>query len=207
MFLLVPFASSLPPSIQRSISFLPVNLDPIVRADADGSLEWRVHIWKALLPDLPNYLWLGNGFSLNPTQMYLTEQAMRRGLAPGYEGALITQDYHSGPLSLYVAFGGLGTLAFLAFLGASMRALYLNYRYCGQEMRAINRFLFAFFCARAFFYFFGFGSFYSDLYIFTGTVGFSVALNQGICPRTAPVRVTAPFRRNFPLRPARPGVA
>ena len=204
---LVPLAPNLPASIQRSLSFLPLKLDPIVRADAEGSIEWRVHIWQALVPDLPKYYFLGTGFALNPTQMYLTQEAMRRGLASGYEGALVTQDFHSGPLSVYVPFGGLGSLAFLAFLVASLRALYLNWRHGAEDVRVINRFLFAYFCARTIFYFFGFGSLYSDLYIFTGTVGLSVALNKGISRRTAPAPASTPFRRNLPLRPARPGVA
>lgn len=159
------------------------------------------------MPELPKYLLLGKGFALNPTDIYLTQEAMRRGYAPGYEGALITQDYHSGPLSIYVPFGGLGSLAFLAFLVVSVRALYFNSRHGPEELCNLNRFLFAYFCGRLIFFIFGFGSFYSDLYVFTGTVGLSVALNKGICRRTAPATASVQFRRNFPLRPARPGVA
>jgi hypothetical protein len=134
--------------------------------------------------------------------MYLIEQAMLRGRARNYEGALLVGDYHSGPLSVYVPFGFFGSLAFLGFLVVSIRALYLNYRYGSEEMRILNRFLLAFFIGRTIFFLIAFGSVYSEFYLFTGILGFSVALNNGICRR--PVLAPRPvrFRSNFELRNA-----
>ena len=40
-FLLV-FSKDLPPQMQRALSFLPVNVSPSVKADAQGSLDWRM---------------------------------------------------------------------------------------------------------------------------------------------------------------------
>lgn len=67
---LLPVAEKLPRSVQRSLSFLPIKIDPIVRSDAQSSLEWRYLIWKASVPDLPRYFWLGKGYSINPTDLY-----------------------------------------------------------------------------------------------------------------------------------------
>jgi len=203
--LLIPLASHLPSSIQRSISFLPVRIDPAVRYEAQGTTEWRLLMWKALLPDLPKYFWVGKGFALNPTELYLTEMAVERRQISGYEGAIVTQDYHNGPLSVYVPFGVFGCLAFLAFLGASIRALYLNYRYGNGDLIVFNRFLFAYFCARTIFFFGAFGSLYSDLSVFTGTVGLGIALNKGICRKPIVSPQPVQFRRSLQLRAARSG--
>jgi hypothetical protein len=201
------FSEQLPKSIQRSISFLPVKIDPFVARDAQGSLEWRFFMWKAMLPDLPKYIWLGKGYSINPTDMYLVDQAVRRGRASDWEGAIIAGDYHSGPLSLYVPFGSFGVLAFLAFLVTSLRALYRNYRYGPVELKTINGLLFSSFFGQLIFFFGAFGAFNGGLYIFTGTIGLSVALNHGICTeRVAAASLPVRFRRNFPLRSARAGI-
>jgi hypothetical protein len=93
-----------------------------------------------------------------------------------------------------VPFGVFGSLAFLIFLGTSLRALYLNHRYGAGEVRTLNRFLFAYFFGRAIFFFGGFGVLSNDLVQFAGVVGFSVALNKGISrkPMTLPVPVRIP---------------
>src|SRR5664280_1718480 len=53
----LPFLQRLPNSIQRTLSFLPVEVDPLVRQDAEGSSEWRLELWKAVLPEVPEYFW------------------------------------------------------------------------------------------------------------------------------------------------------
>src|ERR1041384_7819003 len=103
--------------------------------------------------------------------MFLTEESMRRGFAPNYSQALIVGDYHNGALSLYVPFGSLGVLAFVAFLIAIIRASYLNYKYGDERLRTINRFLFAYLVARAIFFFVFFGAVNSDLPFFVGVIG------------------------------------
>jgi len=36
------FSKNLPPQMQRALSFLPVNVSPSVKEDAQGSLDWRM---------------------------------------------------------------------------------------------------------------------------------------------------------------------
>ena len=207
LFLLMPFTTRLPFSVQRALSFLPVEVDAQVKMDARSSLEWRWEMWRALLPELPKYIWFGKGFSQSPTDIYLTQQAVLRGRVPGYQGAILSGDYHSGPLSLYIPFGSFGVLAFLVFVGASLRVLYFNCRHGPAELRVINRFLFAYFAGRILFFIFAFGGYSYELCVFTGTIGLSVALNGGVCraPATAPRPVR--FRGDLALRPAQPGAA
>ena len=192
--LMLPFTEQLPRSVQRALSFLPIKIEPNILADAQGSWEWRLHMWEALLPDLPKYFWLGKGYSLNPTDLYLSQQAMRYGRAPDYQSDLLVGNYHSGPLSTYIPFGVFGAITFVAFLGLALRALYRNYRYGRDELKSYNRFLFAYFLSRTIFFVAAFGSFHSELYIFTGIMGLSVALNHGVCRQPALVQRPVVFR-------------
>ena len=197
---LVPLSPKLPLPIQRSLSFLPLPIQQRVRADAEGSLEWRYQIWRSTLPELPKYVWLGKGYAINPTELYLAQQAELRRRGVHGQGQLLTGDFHSGPLSLFVPFGSFGTLAFLAFLVSAIRALYLNYRYGSDELRLINRFLFAYFCSRVIFFFAAFGALAGDFSTFAGIVGLSVALNKGICRKPVTVPRPVQFRGNLELR-------
>jgi O-antigen ligase len=196
---LIPLASRLPYPIQRSLSFVPgLKLDPMVKHHAQSSTEWRLLMWRALRPDLPKYFWLGKGYSLNASDIYLSEMAERRYRLPSYYGAMVVGNYHNGPLSVYIPFGVFGVLSFLAFLGASIRALYLNCRWGDPRLKTLNRFLLAYFVARVIFFIGAFGALASELYFFTGLIGMSVALNGGVCRQPAaalpaPVRLRTGF--------------
>jgi hypothetical protein len=177
---LVPLARKLPLSAQRALSILPLDIDPAARIDAQASLDWRLDMWKALVPEIPRYFWIGKGYALSPTDVYFTNEATRRGLMKGYEAAALVGDYHSGPLSVLLPFGIFGVIGFVWFLAASIRALFLNYRYGLPELHNINTFLFSYFVARTIFYFVGFGGLSSDLVFFTGIIGLSIAVNHGV---------------------------
>ncbi len=199
---LIPLARHLPRTVQRTLSILPLDVDPFVRRDAQASIDWRLEIWRSVLPDLPRYIWLGKGYSINPTDLYLAQQASLRGRTSYTDAVKITGDYHNGPLSVFVPFGSFGLLAFIAFLVTSLRALYLNYRYGSEELKTINRFLFAFFGTKTLFFFAIFGSLHSDMYQFVGTIGMGIALNNGICRKPAVVPMPVRVRGSLELRPA-----
>src|SRR5207244_97177 len=79
--ILLPFASTLPSSAQRSLSFIPfIQIDAGARRDAESSLDWRLRMWSVLRPEVPKYLWIGKGFAINPIDMYLTEEGIKRGI-------------------------------------------------------------------------------------------------------------------------------
>lgn len=178
--LLLPFAERLPLAVQRSIAFLPIRLNPTAMVDARASLTWRLEIWRLVSAEIPQYFWLGKGYSINPTDLYLADESVKRGVYSPYEPAIIAGDYHNGPLSLIIPFGIWGVLAFLWFLIASHRVLWRNYKYSPPDMMKLNQFLLAFFYARTIFFFVFFGAFYLDLITFVGVVGLSISANSGV---------------------------
>jgi len=178
--LLFAFADKLPGAVQRSISFLPVRIDPAIRSDATGTLDWRLEMWRETLPTVPQYLLLGKGYNFDGTDYYLTMTGAERGIARSYDAAMISSDYHQGILTLIIPFGIWGTLAFLAFCAASLRVLYRNYRYSSPELRLINTFLLSYFTGRLLFYLILYGEFDLDLMLFTGLIGISLSVNGGM---------------------------
>jgi O-antigen ligase/polysaccharide polymerase Wzy-like membrane protein len=186
------FANRMPEAVQRSLSFLPLEIDPEVRAAALNSSQWRFEMWREVWPEVPRYLWLGKGYSIDPVDLYLTEEATRSGILTSYEGAVLAGDYHNGPLSVLVPFGLWGTLAFAWVLGAGVKVLYSNYRYGDARLRQVNITLFALFLAQILHFLFVFGAISSQLAVFLGTLGLSVSLNAGgVCRRPAVARQTA----------------
>ncbi|MCX7888078.1 MAG: O-antigen ligase family protein, partial [Verrucomicrobiae bacterium] len=191
----VSFASKLPPTVQRTLSFLPLDIDPVIRMNADYSTEWRLQMWQSLLPTVPKYLLVGKGYAIDPTELSRAQYG-----SPGETamGAMIAGDYHNGPLTLLVPLGIWGAIAFFWFLAAAFRVLWNNYRYGDPTLHRINSFLLAYFAVRTLFYFFVFGSFPSELCLFTGTVALSISLNGGV---RQPVAATAakPVFSSLPL--------
>jgi hypothetical protein len=177
---LVPFANKLPLSIQRAISVLPFNVDPIARFEAEASTEWRLRMWEMLLPEVPHYLWVGKGLAVSGASMEFSGDLMRRGQTSSQETAILTGTYHNGPLTVIIPFGIWGAIGWLWFLIASIRALYLNHRYGAGYLQHINTFLLAYFVANTIVFLTIYGDFRSQFAPFVGIVGLSVALNGGI---------------------------
>ncbi|MFO1499633.1 MAG: O-antigen ligase family protein [Verrucomicrobiota bacterium] len=177
----VALIDRLPLSVQRAFSFLPLeNIDPAARLDAQGTLDWRLKMWKTVVPEIPKYLFIGKGYGFSGTDYYLTQEAVRRGYYNAYEDTLVTGNYHNGILTLLIPFGVFGLAAFVWFCGSSMWLLVRNFRYGAPALRATNTFLLAYFVARLLFYIVFYGQFDADFYHFTGIVGLSIALNGGV---------------------------
>jgi O-antigen ligase len=211
--LLFAFADKLPGAVQRSISFLPVQIDPAIRRDATGTLDWRLEMWREALPIVPKYLLLGKGYNFDGTDYYLTMMGAERGIARSYDASMISSDYHQGILTLIIPFGIWGLLAFLAFCVASLRVLYRNYRYGSPELRLINMFLLSYFTGRLLFYLILYGQFDLDLMVFTGLIGLSLSLNGGMRQAAAvnlpaAMESTEDWRLQPGLQPySRPGIS
>ena len=210
MAALVPFANKLPLSMQRSLAMLPLDLHPAVKADAAASTDWRVQMWQVLWPEIPKYFWVGKGLTASATDHYLVSESMRRGLSPGYEGAIVTGDYHSGPLSVILPYGIWGVLALLFLIGAGFRVLWNNYRHGDPALRKANIFLLSSFIAKVVMFLGIYGAIHVDLAVFAGFVGMSIAINGGESkprqepePNPAPQPVPAPVTRPAPFFPGR----
>jgi hypothetical protein len=185
--LCVPFANKLPNTFQRALAFLPLNIDPDVQRAAKSSSDWRVALWKSVLPEIPGHLLLGKGYALSATDLQNTSQAFNPTDAAD-SGFAIAGDYHNGPLSVILPFGIWGVIAVIWLFIAGSRALYHNYCYGPPELRTVNAFLFAQFLTKIIMFLSIFGGFSSDIQGFAGLLGLGVALNGGIC-RPAPMPV------------------
>ena len=206
--LAVTFSDRLPLPVQRCLAVLPVKIDPEARMSAEASSDWRIEIWKALLPQIPQYLFLGKGltFDVNDMAMYTTLGNDQAGGEIGGQFAL-AGDYHNGPLSVIIPFGIWGCIAFLWFLVASIQVLWANYKYGDPEIKKANTFLLSYFIAKTLLFLAIFGGFYSDLVGFVGLIGFSITLNGGVAKRAPAVRpqlVPVRFRPPLVARPVRP---
>ena len=182
--LVLPNAEKLPLAVQRTISFLPVKVDPAAERSASDSTAWRIEVWKVALPQIPKYFFKGKGFKMDPNELYMTEMSAQHHVMNPYEAPLVTGDYHSGPLSVMIPLGIFGVIAFVWVLVAGVRYLVHNRKFGDERLRNINTFLLAFFVAKIVFFVGVFGSMYSDLYTFMGILGLSVSLN-GV-PKPAP---------------------
>ncbi|MGH7950735.1 MAG: O-antigen ligase family protein [Limisphaerales bacterium] len=172
------FSDRLPLPVQRSVSFIPgIKINAAVRRDAQSTVDWRLEMWRTVLPLVPKYFWLGKGYTFDGTDFYLTS---RKPWFSSYEAAMISDDYHNGILTLIIPLGIWGVLGFAAFCWGALRSLYANYRHGDPELKRVNTFLLAFFIGRLIFYVTLYGEFTLDLLVFTGIVGLSLTLNGGV---------------------------
>jgi hypothetical protein len=189
--LIVPFAGKLPFTFQRSLAFVPwLPISTEARMSADATADWRLQIWKAVLPQVPGYLLLGKGYYTSASDYEQnSEESLAGGASAADWSAAVSGNYHSGPLSVAIFFGIWGIIGVLWFFIAGMLALYDNYRYGDPALKTINALIFAYFASQVLVFLIVFGSFFSDMYKFTGLLGLSVSLNGGI---RRPARARAP---------------
>jgi hypothetical protein len=67
-------------AVQRSLAALPVDINPDVRAEAESSTAMAPGNVAEVWPEVPKYLLLGKGYSIDPVDLYLTSEAARSGL-------------------------------------------------------------------------------------------------------------------------------
>jgi hypothetical protein len=180
---LICFSDRLPLSAQRALTFLPLRVDPGTQQDAEHSTEWRLEIWRRVLPDVPKYFFKGKGYAVDPTDLYLANESALRGNEFDGGVAILAGDYHNGPLTVAIPFGIYGVLAFAWFISASIWAAWRNYRYGNPSLTVINRLLFVLTIARATNFVFVYGSLYADLFQFTSLAGLNICLNGGVAPK------------------------
>ncbi len=194
---IVPLARHLPLTFQRTLAFLPLDLDPEAVASAEGSSQWRIDMWKALLPEIPKHLLLGKGYAISQAEFeMMAVDSPFHEIDPSQQALALSSDYHSGPLSVILPFGIWGVITFLWFMFAGLWVMYRNYKYGDPAQRTINTFLWVTYVVECFSFIFLFGGLSGDMGFFLGPLGFSIALNNGVCrPVPKPVPSTQPVRR------------
>jgi hypothetical protein len=199
----IPMATKMPMAFQRAISFLPVEVDPEARIQAEASTDWRWRMWHTLVPEVPRYLLLGKGVSISAADNELAEQLARTHRFEVDDPSAMVGNFHNGPLSALIFFGIWGMIAWIWFSVAGLRALYLNFRYGDETLKKINTFLLAVGITKFLMFFVIFGDIRSDFLYWAGLLGLSLSLNHGICKRIVESRVQAkpiPIKRTGPMR-------
>ena len=189
------FAARLPLAIQRSLAVLPfIQIDPIARMGAQASSEWRLEMWREIIPQIPQYLLVGKGYTFSAAEQAL----IGRG---NIEGTELVGDYHNGPLSVILTFGIFGSIAFVWLMVAGIRVFYQNYQFGDPAYHNINVFLLAYFVVKVIFFFTVFGGLYADLPLFMGLIGLSISLNGGVAKPAVVPQPKIVFNR-FKLHPS-----
>ena len=206
----IPFASKLPITFQRSLSFLPLNFDSAAVMDADGSKKWREEIWQDTWPKVPQYLLLGKGYALHQEDFNQMGGGAFAGVGAGFdhslEGLAVSMDYHNGPLSTLMPFGVWGLISYVWVALAAIYILYRNYRYGDPEIKTVNAILLIMSLSRFSGYFFLFGSYADDIGELAKLSGFSIALNWGIRSAPAAAATAKQMIRRLPPRPDHPRI-
>jgi len=184
--LIVPNVDKLPMVAQRTLSFLPIPVSPTAKLMGEQSTDWRLEVWKDALPEIPAYLFLGKGYGMDPVELAFAFQNSTHHISTT-ESMLVAGTLHNGPLSVIIPLGIWGVIGFGWFVAASLRYLYRAYRYGNPELRCINMALLSFFLAKLVLFLGVFGALADELYLFTGLIGLSVALNGAESP--VPVEV------------------
>jgi len=189
LVLIVALLPKMPLNVQRAFAFLPLEVDPAASVSAENSSEWRLQMWKAVWPEVPNYLLLGKGLGFPEADFEAITNAGLSARSPDqWMWAVITGDFHNGPLSVILTFGIWGLIAFVWMHLAGLRALIRNYRYGDPELRTVNTCMLTVFFVQMVVFWFIFGAMYSETIIFVSFIGFSVAINGGV----AQAKVEAP---------------
>ena len=173
--IVLPQADKMPLVVQRALSFLPGKFDYMAQHDADSSTGWRLEMWKLALPEVPRTLFRGRGWGIDVADFYTGVQIGEA--ANPFGSTVMVGNFHNGPLSVLIPFGLYGAIAFLWLLVAGVRVLHRNWKFGSPALRNVNALLLAAFAAHALFFLCVFGSLHSDMAVFAGLLGLSVALN------------------------------
>lgn len=108
----IPFMPHMPYPVQRALSWLPfADISYLAQADATGSAQWRLQVWEYSLKHLPDYLWIGRGFTFHMSEIMSLGVRMDMILE-----AYVTHNYHSGIISLLLDLGLPGFILGMLFL-------------------------------------------------------------------------------------------
>jgi hypothetical protein len=211
---LVPLANKLPYTFQRSLAFLPLDLDADARMSAEDSTEWRLNMWAALLPQIPPHLFLGKGLAVTAEDYdeMMTGNTILNTAAANVDDSqnslALSSDFHNGMLSIIIPFGIWGVMAVVWFFFAGLKVLYNNARYGRPDLQLTNAFLLMLFAWEVLNYLSCFGGMQISLELatFVGFLGLSIALNNGVCQPADQVvenrPAVVPYRALLRPRPA-----
>jgi hypothetical protein len=108
----------LPLAVQRTLSFLPGQWDSRAVADATGSTEWRVQMWRDI-PKSGQYIHnkvMGDGFGFSRDELQAIQRQAASAGGMQQEDFMLTGSFHNGPLSAIRFVGVVGMCLYYALL-------------------------------------------------------------------------------------------
>lgn len=198
----------LPRTMQRALSWLPGDWDPVAVADAEGSSQWRFEMWGWAWNDdriLRDKTW-GQGFGLSIDDMNLIATSLIAGkgadtLLGGSdrENFMITGSFHSGPLSTIKFIGVVGLCLYYPLMCYMALAAW---RLC-KRARGTKAFTLALFVGIPIIYepfnfvviFGGLDSNYSQLLFWAGLLNMTQRYVDGLKPTIGPDAETTTVAR------------
>jgi hypothetical protein len=142
-----------------------------------GSTEWRLVIWEYILEHLKEYFIIGQGLTFSSSELSYLQNVDPNSIS----AAILTKNYHNGPLSMLIVFG-IGGAVVLLFLMLYYYKLIKIIRFSNMDSNnKINGL--TVFCAYSLTTFITFLVFYGDLtkmlpLIFTQLFILQMLLNQ-----------------------------
>lgn len=168
---MAPFVNSLPLSFQRTLSIIPFyHVSEIARNDAWGTIEWRLDIWRIMLRNIPDYLFIGRGFAAESNLYYTVD----RHYAASPEFAYYIHNYHNGPLGMLLDLGIAGLISVTLFMVSSAIEV-MKYKKLFEGDNFVNRYytyLISVYLAQVLIFFVFFG----DSITYVPSMMFSLAL-------------------------------
>jgi hypothetical protein len=135
------WGSVMPLAIQRALSWLPfADISYVAERSAQGTIQWRFEVWHRLVSDyLPEYWLIGRGFG------FATQEMLSFRPLESVEWAILTHNYHSGPLTLLVDLGIFGLVLGYGLLSAAFVRHYrlLKQDWVNEALARYHRVLFA----------------------------------------------------------------
>lgn len=150
------FGTKLPLPYQRALSWVPfATFDWQASDAASSSTQWRIELWKMLIPLMSDHWLIGRGFAFDPSALFLAEFSgwMRDELQ------IVTHDYHSGPISMLLDLGAFG---FVFGSGLLLHGIYIHIRYrrtawSNEHLSRLHVAVLATYCVDVFRFFFVYG--------------------------------------------------
>jgi hypothetical protein len=193
---LINSAHPLPLPMQRSLSFLPGNWDAYAVADAAGSTEWRVDMWRNVSKS-GRYIanpWMGDGFGFTRAELQAMERELYSTGQMSQEDFMIIGAFHNGPLSAIRFVGIVGLILYYALLIYSVVFAWRLIRACeGSEFYSLAMFTSLAIIWEPFNYTFVFGSFDAALPSTIFAAGMLKLVQNSLVSRTEKTKTKATF--------------
>jgi hypothetical protein len=143
------FGSHLPIAFQRAFSWVPfADISVTARESAVGTTRWRFEVWKQVLTYLPDSWLVGRGLIFDSYEYYSAARSSQATI----EWAVITHNYHNGPLSLLIDLGIFGFIfgSGILFSTLSRHLRLLKTPWANETLTRYHRVLLASFCVDVF---------------------------------------------------------